>query len=90
MAFSTKFYGCENLVAEHLRKPPPLGLRNWPHLLDTNTISYGSFSLLIVSVELFRSFDDFFELRMRNPGNELDHDRLVHPGGDYVAYPLLS
>ena len=49
-------------MAENLSEAPPLGLGNWTHLLDSNSIAYGSLSLLIVSVELLGPLDDFLEL----------------------------
>ncbi len=77
-------------MAENLSEAPPLGLGNWTHLLDSNSIAYGSLSLLIVSVELLGPLDDFLVLCMRHSRIELDHNRLIHSRGDYVAYSLLS
>src|SRR5688500_7634536 len=69
-------------VREDLLEAPALQLRQRAGFDDANTVANGGFTLLVMHVVLLRALDDLVELRVRDAGDVLDDDRLVHFGGD--------
>ena len=69
------------LVGENLDKAPPFQFAQGTSFHDADTLPFLGFALLIMRVELGRTLDDLFELRVRHAADDFDHDGLVHFGG---------
>ena len=69
------------LVGENLDEAPPFQFAQGTSFHDADTLSFLGFALFVMRIELSRTLDDLFELRVRHAADDFDHDGLVHFGG---------
>ena len=77
-------------MGENFSKGPALELGNWLGLDDADAVADGGLALFVMHVVLLGALDDFIELWVRNAGDMLDDDCLLHFIGNDDAYAGLT
>ena len=77
-------------MGKHFHQFPALQLGKRAGFNDTYLIAYLGRGILVVSIELLALLDDLLELGVRNAGDVLHNDGLVHLGGSHHADARLA